>query len=142
MSAEAHRILVIANETVESDVLRDEVARRAPAQVLVVAPALASRLAYWSSADDGARRAAEARLTRCLALLREARIDAEGQVGDADPLLAIEDAIRLFAPHELVIATHPEGRSHWLARDLVGRARSRFPYPIAHVVATGAALAA
>jgi hypothetical protein len=33
-----------------------------------------------------------------------------------------------------VIATHPESRSHWLARDLVGRARRRYRQPILHVV--------
>ena len=102
--------------------------------MLVVAPALNSRVAHWSSADGGARRAAEARLARSLERLDAAGIAAEGCVGDANPLLAIEDAMRLFAPHEIVIATHPDGRSNWLARDIVGRARSRFPHPIHHIV--------
>jgi hypothetical protein len=42
---------------------------------------------------------------------------------------------------QIVIATHPEGRSNWLARRLVLRPRKRFTIPILHVVvdhATGA----
>jgi hypothetical protein len=133
-----HRVLVVANETVASDVLRDVVDVRAGegegADVLVVAPALTGRLAYWSSAHDAARRAAEERLVVCLASLRSCGIEAEGYVGDADPLLAIDDAMRLFRADEIVVATHPEGRSNWLARDVVGRARRRHSVPIRHVV--------
>ena len=141
MSTAAHRVLVIANETVESDLLRRVIATEARvdgAAVLVVAPALNSRLAHWASASDGARRGAEERLARCLDLLAAEGVSAEGYVGDADPLLAIEDGLRLFAPHEIVIATHPEGRSNWLARDLVARARRRFDRPVVHVVVDAA----
>jgi hypothetical protein len=54
MSTEPRRVLVIANETVESDLLRGVIARRVGASgssVLVVAPALNSRLAHWSSSS-------------------------------------------------------------------------------------------
>ena len=133
---EGHRVLVVANETVASDVLRDVIDVRAGegADVLVVAPALTGRLAFWSSAHDAARRAAEERLVVCLASLRSCGIEAEGYVGDADPLLAIDDAMRLFGADEIVVATHPEGGSNWLARDVVGRARRRHAVPIRHVV--------
>ena len=53
--------------------------------------------------------------------MRAAGLDARGEVGDGDPLQAIEDALRTFAPDELVISTHPEGRSNWLERDVVER---------------------
>jgi len=33
-----------------------------------------------------------------------------------------------------VISTHPEGRSNWLAHDLVGRAEQQFHLPVTHVV--------
>ena len=51
-----------------------------------------------------------------------------------DPLQAIEDALRTFGPDEIIISTHPEGRSHWLERDIVEHARDRFAVPITHVV--------
>jgi hypothetical protein len=49
-------------------------------------------------------------------------------------LQAIEDSLKLYAADELIIATHPEGRSNWLERDLVQKARARFHQPIRHVV--------
>jgi hypothetical protein len=132
------RILVVANETVEGGALRDVILRtdgEPPAEVLVIAPALNSRLRHWLSDEDEARRDAGLRLAASLEHLSAAEIEAEGLVGDADPLQAITDALHAFAAHEIVIATHPEGRSHWLTRDLVGRARRRFAQPIVHVVA-------
>ena len=49
-------------------------------------------------------------------------------------MLAIEDGLGVFAADELVIATHPEPRSNWLAHRLVERARDRFGLPVTHVV--------
>ena len=69
-----------------------------------------------------------------LVALRAVGVDAPGEIGSDDPLQAIEDAIRSFAPDEIVIATHPEGRSNWLERDLVAHTRERFALPVAHVV--------
>jgi hypothetical protein len=133
------RVLVISNETVEADILRETIAARAGrTQVLVVAPALNTRLRHWLSDEDPARRAAERRLAGTLAALRTAGVDVDGWVGDADPLLAIEDALAVFAADELLVATHPEARSNWLAHDLVGRACARFSLPVLHLVVDGA----
>jgi hypothetical protein len=46
----------------------------------------------------------------------------------------IEDALRTFRPDELIISTHPPGRSHWLERGVVERARERFALPLTHIV--------
>ena len=66
--------------------------------------------------------------------MREAGIEARGEVGDGDPLQAIEDALRTFGADEVIISTHPEGRSNWLERGVVTGARDRFALPITHVV--------
>jgi Universal stress protein family len=131
------RILVVANETVAGTELRDEVLRRARdanAEVLVVTPALNSRLRHWTSDEDRAREEAQERLDASLAALREAGVDARGQVGDDDPLQAIEDALRGFSADEILLSTHPPGRSNWLERGLVANARDRWSCPITHVV--------
>ena len=131
------RILVIANETVGGAPLLHEIKRRSEGiheHVLVVVPALNSPLKHWVSDEDGAREAAQQRLEASLAAMREAGIDASGEVGDGDPLQAIEDALRTFAPDELVISTHPEGKSNWLERGIVEGARQRFALPVTHVV--------
>jgi hypothetical protein len=131
------RILVIANETVGGDELLAILRQKAAGvneRVLVVCPALNSQVRTWASDEDGARSAAQKRLDASLARLRQDGVHAHGEVGDGDPLQAVEDALRTFGADEIVISTHPEGRSNWLERNVVGAARERFDIPITHVV--------
>jgi hypothetical protein len=131
------RILVIANETVGGQTLREEIRRRSEGyreHVLVVCPALNSPLRHWASDEDAARVHAQQRLEASLARLAEAGIEARGEVGDCEPLQAIEDALRTFGPDEIIISTHPEGRSNWLEKGVVTGARERFAVPITHVI--------
>ena len=104
------------------------------ARILVVCPALNSPIRHWASDEDQARAAAQARLDASLGAMRAAGLQVEGEIGDGDPIQAIEDAVRTFRPDELVISTHPEGRSHWLERGVVEKAHERFAIPITHVV--------
>jgi nucleotide-binding universal stress UspA family protein len=129
------QILVIANETLEADVVVDVIQRSAGggAEVLAVAPALNSRLRHWLSDEDDARERAKERLQRCVELLHDAGVDATGMIGDADPLQALRDALAFFPADLVIIATHPPGRSNWLATDLVERASRHFAGPILHV---------
>ena len=99
------------------------------AEVLVVAPALNSWLRHWLSDEDAARRRAEERVAACVDRLQRSGVHAEGRVGDADPLLAIADALPTFPADEIVIAAESE-RSTRLANQLVSRARDRFALPI------------
>jgi len=131
------RILVVANETVAGRKLREAIRSAAEggrANVLVVTPALNTPLKHWVSDEDGARAAAEDRLQRSVAELERLGISARGEVGDADPVQAIEDALRTFGADEIIISTHPEGRSNWLERGVVTSARERFAVPLTHVV--------
>ena len=131
-TAEKRRILLVTNETLEEAALRDVIAHHAasepPEEVLVIAPALNSRLRHWVSDVDEARRRAGLRLTASLGQLSAAGVEAKGMVGDADPLQAIADALYLFGAQEIVLAS--EERSHWLTRDLGARARQRFTQPV------------
>lgn len=133
------RILVIANETCAGSAIGDEVRYRAggaAASVLVIAPALAkSRVGHFlSSSTTEARAEAEMRLAASVEALRAAGLDATGELGDGDPLQALDDAYRVYQPDEIVISTHPPARSHWLERKIVARARERYPVPVTHVV--------
>jgi GABA permease len=132
-----YRILVVANETVGGPELLSEIRERSQghaAKVLVVCPALNSPLRHWVSDEDDARAKAQARLDESLASMRAAGLDATGEIGDGDPIQAIEDALRTFRPDELIVSTHPVGRSHWLERGVVEKARERFDLPLTHVV--------
>src|SRR5262249_42335511 len=131
------RLLGVATETVGGSEPLAERERRAAGrrtEVLVVTPALNSPLRHWVSDEDGAREAAAARLEASLEAMRAAGMTATGEVGDSDPVQAIADAIRTFAPDEIVISTHPEGRSNWLERGVVESAKERFDVPVTHVV--------
>ena len=131
------RVLVVANETVGGDELMSaisELALGGKTDFYVVCPALNSRLKTWTSDEDPARAQAQERLDATLARLSSVGIEARGEVGDVDPLVAIEDGVRLFRPDEIVVSTHPEGRSNWLERGVVGAVRERFDVPVTHVV--------
>jgi hypothetical protein len=136
-AAGERRILVVANETVAGHTLRSMILERSldvREEVLVVTPALNSPLKHWVSDEDDARAAAQERLDASLAKLAEAGVEARGEVGDGDPVQAMEDALRTFGADEIIISTHPEGRSNWLERGVVEKARERFAVPITHVV--------
>jgi hypothetical protein len=125
------------NETVGGQMLRQMILSKAEdvdEQVLVVVPALNSPIRHWASDEDDARAAAAERLERSLQRLKDAGVGATGMVGDGDPLQAAEDALRTFGADEIVISTHPEGKSHWLERGVVQKARERFTVPVTHVV--------
>jgi hypothetical protein len=128
------RILVVANETLAGRRLLDELAERRPAEILVVAPALNSRLRHLFADVDDARAAAEERLLASIEALRGRRLEARGAVGDADPVQAIADALAEFPADEVLISTHPPARSNWLERGVVERARERFEIPVSHIV--------
>jgi hypothetical protein len=132
------RILVLANETLGGSALRREIAYRiagGDAEVYVVCPALnVSKIKHWVSDEDAARREAQERLEGMVSRLEQEGVQVRGDIGDADPVQALEDALRLFAADEAIISTHPPGRSNWLEREVVERSRERFPLPVSHVV--------
>ena len=131
------RILVVANETLQGAHLQEEIIRMANGvaeDVFVVCPALNSQVRTWTSDEDGARELAATRLSATLAALQGAGIQAHGEIGDGDPLQALEDALRTFPADAIVISTHPVGSSNWLERGIVAAAQARYDVPVTHVV--------
>jgi hypothetical protein len=121
-AAREMNVLVVALDVVQTEAPKG--------RVLVVAPALNSRLRRWLSDEDDARlRATELMETHVEQLERQG-IHAEGRVGDADPLLAIADALRTFPADRIMIAVGPHS-SH-LAESLAARTRKRFALPTSH----------
>jgi hypothetical protein len=97
--------------------------------VLVVAPALNSRLRRWLSDEDEARRLAGERADATVDRLERRGFHALGQVGDGDPMQAIADALPEFAADEIVVAGHPQRRPNF-AEELISRASARFGLPV------------
>ena len=84
--------------------------------------------------DGDVRDATENRLAMTLAQLREAGVEATGEVMDPDPYSAIMDALGEEDYDEIIISTHPETRSGWLRQDLVTRVEQASRRPVEHVV--------
>lgn len=130
-----HRILVVAADEHITAPLREELRAHRdgrPTEVSVVAPAFAdSRLEHVSGNIDESREVAQERLEKSVEEAREAGVEANGFVGDSDPLLAIEDALRRAPAEEIVLVTHHEG-TRWLEGDLFERASQRFDVRIVH----------
>jgi len=130
------RYLVVANRTLASGTvlaaIRDATARE-PSRFHLLVPASPPGDHAWTEGE--ARTAADARLADALVLLREQGIEADGEVGDPNPLLAIEDALREREVDGIILSTLPAGVSRWLGLDLPHRLTARFPnIPMTHVI--------
>lgn len=136
---DVHRVLVVANETIEDEALLAEIANRTAGrsrtEILLVCPALdGSRLQHLASDIDGPRAEAETKMQRSLRALREVHADVTGTVGDDDPLVATHDALARFAANELIVSTHPPGHSQWHERGVIERLREELDLPVTQVI--------
>jgi hypothetical protein len=118
---------VLADVWCRADGLCDEVIRRAgdAGRVLVVAPALASRLHTLTNDTDRESELARTRLENVLARLEQHGVRAEGRVADQNPALAVEDALDRFAATEVILVTEDPEHANWSERGLVERIARR-----------------
>jgi hypothetical protein len=123
---EKRTIVVIANETVASSTLIDEIRHRAAEGFW--------RFTVAVPVEGGDRQAAERRLQVTLSVLAESGIDASGVVVDGDVFEAAETVRRDEEVHEIILATYPTGRSRWMADDVVDRLRKASGLGITRVV--------
>jgi hypothetical protein len=137
----AKRILVVTTAPARGEALRNRVRAHAgseDAEVRVVAPAAdISRLDWLTNDEQQARaEAGELALEAGMAVAPDARsVDAE--VGDVDPVQAIEDALREFPADELVLVTHPDEDATWLEEGTAEEALARFDLPVTRLVVAG-----
>src|SRR6185312_7268200 len=102
-------------------------------EVMVVAPALADNaMKFWmSDADEAIARAEEVR-RESVDRLGEQGVSATGDTGEADPYVAIEDALKTFDADRIVLFTHG-GEDQRYREDLDEREiGERFGRPVAH----------
>ncbi len=121
------KIIALAAEPIAPDLLRSAVGQAVDeAEVLVVAPALNSKLRFWVSDPDPAIRRAEDVAKESVDRLEEEDVQALGETGDSDPLQALQDALATFDAETIVICTHPDDELNWLEEGLIEQARERF----------------
>jgi hypothetical protein len=133
----AKRLLVVTTVPVDGAVLRDRVHEHAGAgaEVRIVAPASDLSPLQWLATDEDAAReeAAEIAKEAERAVRPEARV-VETEVGDTDPVQAIEDALRQFPAEEVLVVTRPGDEAGWLEEDAAAEASERFGVPVTHLV--------
>jgi len=135
--------LIVANQTLTSESLREAITARladGPLRVHVVVPmSVGGGRLSW---DEGESRAtATARLDEMLDRLKEMGVEADGEVGDRDPVNAVRDALRRHEADEVIVSTLPRGLSRWLGEDVPSRLRAACPVPVT-VVTQGATVQA
>jgi hypothetical protein len=136
--AEPANVLVVAHQTAATAPLLDAVAARAaqgPAKFHLVVPSRPHGLdKVMDPADHGRDEATRAMEDALPKLSAAAGQQVTGEVGDAEPLMAIQDALTRGHYDEIIISTLPLGISRWLHLDLISKARALGP-PVTHVLA-------
>ncbi|HEU4840731.1 MAG TPA: hypothetical protein VFT09_04785 [Ilumatobacteraceae bacterium] len=133
------RILVVANQTACGDELLDVVTAKmadGPCSFTLLVPATPpAEHATWTEGEGRtlARRRMEEALTRFRAAGAES---ADGVVGDANPVRAIDDVMLDATFDEIILSTLPSGVSRWLRLDLPRRVEQRFALPVTTVIST------
>ena len=131
-------VLVVAHQTAATSGLLDAVserARRSPARFHLVVPRQAHGMHKVVDPQDASADEASNVLTVALPKLSAAAgREVTGSIGDAEPLMAIHDAINLGNYDEIIISTLPLGISRWLRLDLVSKAKG-LGLPVTHVEA-------
>jgi GABA permease len=138
LADDTRRILVVANQTASGRELLEEIGNRCRGQkcaVMLVSPALVgSRAERWASDIDEGLDLARRRMSRSVTALRGIGVEVRAEVGDPDPNMAIEDALRVFPADEIIISTLPPEQSRWLEHEVVERTRREVELPMTHVI--------
>jgi hypothetical protein len=136
--ADEARGLVVAHQTAATPALLDAVRARAaqgPARFHLVVPSQPHGMHKLVDPQDTGSDEAQGVLDDALPKLSEAAGNTvTGNIGDAEPLMAIEDALNLGTYDEIIVSTLPRRVSRWLKLDLVSKTRG-LGLPVTHVEA-------
>jgi hypothetical protein len=134
-SAGERHILVVATTQLTGEELRRELTARGGAVELdVLAPILASRAHHWASDVDREREEARKRLEGSLEWAAAQGFAAKGEVGDSDPMTAIEDELRDFGADEVIIAMRSGEHRSWLASRMLAHLARELDMPVRDIV--------
>lgn len=133
------RYLVVANQTLGGASLSRTVASRAKegASFHIVVPATEPAHHHDTPPPGSALEVAQARLEEELARFQAEGVDATGEVGAADPMEAIREALQHDHYVGLIISTLPARISRWVHLDLPHRVVREFKLPVEWVETRG-----
>ena len=138
MAREQANVLVVANRTAGSEELLRALQERAadgPAHFHLVVPSTPHGVRWAADMHAGAE-PAEHDLEGALERLRAGGLEVDGEVGDPDPLAAVQDSAHFDSYDEVVVSTLPTHLSRWLKLDLPRRVAHATGLPVKHVVAS------
>jgi hypothetical protein len=138
------RYLVVANQTLGAEQLSRKVreceqAGQCTFHLLVPATQPHDHLTW---VEGEARTIARDRLDLALVRLRKLGVNVDGAIGDANPFLAIGDALRDAEFDHIILSTLPAGISRWLKLDLPSRVEAAFGLPVSHIISPASSSAA
>jgi len=135
--ADKARVLVVANKTASSEELLTTLRERAqqgPAHFHLVVPA-SPRGASWAFDMHSGQDAAEHDLEGVLERMRQLGLEADGEVGDPDPVAAVSDSAYAGSYDEVIVSTLPKHLSKWLKLDIASKVAHATGLPVRHVEA-------
>jgi hypothetical protein len=139
-SAPPRKVLAIVTEPLRDEEPIEQL-RRSRAQdgdgveVRVVVPAVEETAFRHTMGDiDGAVRQAAGILRSSIVALRRRGLSVSGEVGDPDPVLAAQDALREAPADEVLIFEHPAEQARWFESGLFERAQEELELPLRMVV--------
>jgi nucleotide-binding universal stress UspA family protein len=128
------RLLVVTTAPVEGSALREQILGETGGpdpELKIVAPAAdVSPLQWLASDEDAAREEAHEVGERAAEGIASAGRRVETEVGDPDPVQAIEDALRTFPADEVIVVTRAGEEANWLEKDAGAAAKERFGIPV------------
>jgi hypothetical protein len=109
------KLLVLTPEPLDAEALRTVAGDDADdAEVLVISPATTeSGVRFWMNDIDEAIERAQETAEETADQLESEGIDAVGDSGEAEPVLALQDALATFPADEIVVFTHPDDEEHY-----------------------------
>lgn len=119
------KLLVLSSDTVDAARVRSALPGEelSGAEVLVISPAVnQSKLAFWMSDADEAIADAEGSNDASVAALRDEGARVSGEVGESEPMLALQDALATFQADRVLLLTGGE--------ELEREAAARFDVPV------------
>jgi hypothetical protein len=110
----SRHVLVVALDSGSEEQIKNAVEQRQAVddvEVHVVAPASSIGPLQWLMGDEDEARAEAEELADHAARALESDVPAETEVGDRDPLVAVEDALAEFPADEIVLAGHADEKT-------------------------------
>lgn len=138
----SRNVIAVVTDTLQGDAAAEEISRSADGggEVRLVVPAVEANVLRHTMGDiDKPRERAQQRLEASLRYLRQHGIDADGEVGDPDPIQAAQDALLRAPADEIILFEYERDQERWFEGEMFEHAKESLEPPLRMVVLDAAA---